>query len=133
MRTTKWRKNDIHLTGQSSTPIRQSGKSQALIQTGRWLLLLIPLIFCVSVLAQTLRERQSARLATQEAEAITDQLQLENQRLREEIEALRTDPAAIERVAREELNMIRPNEIVLSIPEKKPDLEPSAPSPGLAP
>jgi cell division protein FtsB len=71
------------------------------------------------VVAQTYRERQSMRAAYQATEAATQQLRLENQQLREEIEALRHDPEVIERIAREELNMLRPEEIVISVPEKK--------------
>jgi cell division protein FtsB len=86
---------------------------------GRWLLVFsLPAILCVTVLVQTFRERQAVRAASRSAEAAVQQLQLENQRLREEIEALRHDPEVIERIAREELNMLRPDELVLSFPDK---------------
>lgn len=71
------------------------------------------------VVAQTYRERQSMRAACEATEAAIEQLRVENQRLREEIEALRHDPQVIERIAREELNMLRPEELVISFPEKK--------------
>jgi cell division protein FtsB len=45
------------------------------------------------------------------------QLRLETERLMEEIRALKTDPEVIERIAREELHMVRPDEMVLSFPE----------------
>ena len=41
--------------------------------------------------------------------------QLENARIAAEIEALRSNPDAIERAARQELGMVRPGEIVLAI------------------
>ncbi len=44
-------------------------------------------------------------------------LRLETERLMEEIQALKTDPEVIERIAREELHMVRPDEMVLSFPE----------------
>lgn len=39
-------------------------------------------------------------------------LRKENERLRREIKALRTDPEAIEKVARRELGMIKPDEVL---------------------
>ena len=46
-------------------------------------------------------------------------LEGENQQLKEEIKALKSDPNAIERVAREELKMVKPGEVVITLPEKK--------------
>ncbi|HEY5449671.1 MAG TPA: septum formation initiator family protein [Polyangia bacterium] len=43
------------------------------------------------------------------------ELATENQRLAREAEALRTDPAAIERVARDELGWVRAGEIVVDL------------------
>lgn len=42
-------------------------------------------------------------------------LQSENMELTKEIEGLKNDPFYVERVAREELNLVRPNEIVFQI------------------
>lgn len=39
----------------------------------------------------------------------------DNARLRREVDALRDDPRAIERAAREELGLVRPGEIVFSL------------------
>jgi len=44
-------------------------------------------------------------------------LDSENQQLTTEIQALRTDPTAIEKLAREELKLVKPGEVVLVIPE----------------
>ncbi len=46
-------------------------------------------------------------------------LEGENQQLKEEIKALKSDPSAVERVAREELKMAKPGETVITLPEKK--------------
>ena len=46
-----------------------------------------------------------------------EKLDAENQRLTTEIHALRADAAAIEKIAREELKLVKPGEIVLSTPE----------------
>jgi cell division protein FtsB len=42
----------------------------------------------------------------------------DNTQLSGEIKALRTDPAAIEKLAREELKLVKPGEVVLATPEK---------------
>jgi cell division protein FtsB len=47
------------------------------------------------------------------------QLQQENEKLEQQIKALRTDPKAIERMAREQMRMARPGEIIYTLPEKK--------------
>jgi cell division protein FtsB len=43
-------------------------------------------------------------------------LEMENERLSRAITQLRTDPVAIERIAREELGLVRPGERVLRFP-----------------
>jgi cell division protein FtsB len=58
---------------------------------------------------------QSKKLSTIETE-ITN-LDSENKQLTNEIEALRTDPTAIEKLAREELKLVKPDEIILITPE----------------
>jgi cell division protein FtsB len=60
------------------------------------------------------------------------QLAADNDRLAREADALRTDPKAIERVARAELGWVRPGEIVVDLtPQpgaaKPPSVFPSAP------
>lgn len=47
------------------------------------------------------------------------QLNLENTRLAGEVQALKTDPAMIERIAREELNLARPGEKIFKLPPKQ--------------
>jgi len=44
-------------------------------------------------------------------------LQKQNEMLRTEIDSLRHDPATIERIAREQLKLVRPGEIILLTPE----------------
>ena len=55
------------------------------------------------------------KLAAIESEMIN--LDTENKRLTAEIQALRSDPAAIEKLAREELKLVKPGEVVLVTPE----------------
>jgi cell division protein FtsB len=48
------------------------------------------------------------------------ELRRENSRLASEIAALRQDPRAVERIAREELGLARPGELVFIIREEPP-------------
>jgi len=59
---------------------------------------------------------QSTKLTTIENDVTG--LDAENKQLTKEIQALRTDPTTIERLAREELKLVKPGEIVLVSPEK---------------
>jgi cell division protein FtsB len=59
---------------------------------------------------------QSKKLTTIEDDV--NAIDAENKQLTKEIQALRTDPTTIERLAREELKLVKPGEIVLVSPEK---------------
>ena len=48
------------------------------------------------------------------------QLQNENEQLDKRIKALQSDPKAIERLAREQMRLARPGEIIYTWPEKDP-------------
>ena len=57
------------------------------------------------------------------------QLQDENEQLDRRIKALQSDPKAIERLAREQMRLARPGEIIYTVPEKDPKKDqPPAPS-----
>jgi cell division protein FtsB len=58
-----------------------------------------------------------------------DQLQKENQELMDQIKALKTDPSAIEREAREQLHYARPGEVIYLTPGQQ---NPNAPPPNAA-
>jgi len=60
--------------------------------------------------------KQSFRLGALETE-IAD-LEAANEALNEEIRILRTDPAEIERRAREDLKLVRPGEVVIMVPDR---------------
>jgi cell division protein FtsB len=64
----------------------------------------------------TLRARRQHR----ESAAALAQKRQENARLREEIRRLREDPSRIESVAREELGLIRPGEVLFIVHDQKP-------------
>ncbi|PYS28277.1 MAG: cell division protein FtsB [Acidobacteria bacterium] len=58
---------------------------------------------------------QSTKLTAIETEI--GQIETENKRLTYEIQALRSDPTTIEKLAREELKLVKPGEVVLVTPE----------------
>ena len=60
--------------------------------------------------------RKAERLTTLEEQI--DTLESENGDLIEEIRTLRTEPAEIERRAREELKLVHPGEVILVIPSQ---------------
>lgn len=63
-----------------------------------------------------LREREREKQALEED---IRRLTLENLRLVRQVQALRTDPQAIERVAREEMKLVRPGEVVYVLPHRQ--------------
>ena len=67
-------------------------------------------------LLQLMDQRQRAEALAGEIE----ELQAENARLAAEIAALRSDPRAIERLAREELGLVRAGETVFLIRDAEP-------------
>jgi cell division protein FtsB len=48
-------------------------------------------------------------------------LEAENERLRTQVTGLRSDPFQIEKLAREDLGLVRPDEIVFEIVDRHPD------------
>jgi len=70
-------------------------------------------------LMNLVRARRQAQALQAEADRIRD----ENAKLTEEIRLLQTDPAYVERLAREELGMVKPGELIFQFaetPEQKP-------------
>src|SRR5262245_49896636 len=65
---------------------------------------------------QLLRQRQRTEVLAHEIEELRE----ENRVLAEEIVALRCDPAAVERLAREQLGLARPGESVFVLREPPP-------------
>jgi len=47
-----------------------------------------------------------------------DRLNQENTQLSKQVQALRTDPKAVERIARDELGLARPGEMIFKLPEQ---------------
>jgi len=54
----------------------------------------------------------------------------ENQKLADQVQALKSDPKAIERIAREEMGLARPGELIFKLPPKSPPQQtPNPPQP----
>jgi cell division protein FtsB len=87
----------------------------------------ILLIFVIVVLVadaligeKGLRESVHARQQYREVAASLEALRRDNIRLRDEARRLREDPGAIESMAREQLGLIRPGEVLFIIKDEKP-------------
>jgi cell division protein FtsB len=63
------------------------------------------------------RKAQALREQYQRTVAATRVLAEENERLRHQIDALKSDVSAIEDIAREELGMVRPGEVIIRLEE----------------
>lgn len=70
---------------------------------------------CVTVTMRTHAEMRSAGLKLEQINSDVDTLRNTNEALRREVQRLRKDPRAIEAAARTQLNMVRPNEIVVPV------------------
>ncbi len=68
------------------------------------------------------RERREFDVLQQQIQ----QLQKENQQLESQVKALKTDPKAIEKVAREQMGLARPGEIIFTMPDKHSENEKSS-------
>lgn len=84
---------------------------------------LILLAIALSVLAGNaifgeggLRVLLEARRGNQGLEQEIERLEEENRQLEGEIQGLRSDPAAIEKLAREQMQMAKPGEIIFTLP-----------------
>jgi cell division protein FtsL len=56
-----------------------------------------------------------------------EQLDSENQRLQDRVKSLKTDPASIEKIAREEMGLARPGEYIFKIPPRPGDAATASP------
>ncbi len=66
------------------------------------------------------------RRQQKELQALQQQIQKlrrENDQMEEQIKALRSDPKAIERLAREQMHLARPGELIYTLPWKDPKKE----------
>jgi cell division protein FtsB len=76
------------------------------------------------------RDLEAARQRKHLLEMQIQGTEAEIARLRGRIERLRSDPATLERLAREDLGMVRPGDVVIELPQ---DASPAKPKPAVAP
>jgi cell division protein FtsB len=92
-------------------------------RTVHFLLVFVTIVLVVDALVgekgfiETLRARREYRDVSRSLES----LRRENSRLREDVRRLNEDPGAIEAVARKELGLIRPGELLFVVKDAKSD------------
>jgi len=91
-------------------------KAAALASAIALIALLVGSLFGDRGILHLMTQRERAVVLAREIESLRE----ENARLAGDIAALRSDPAAIERIAREELGLARPGETVFLIREATP-------------
>jgi cell division protein FtsB len=86
------------------------------------LLVFVTLVLVINALVgeRGLTETLRARKKHQELVTSIDRLRVENARLRDEARRLRSDPATIEALARQELGLIKPGEMLFIVKDAKP-------------
>ena len=96
--------------------------SPARRKTLQLLLAFVTLVLVIDALVgeKGLLETMRARRQHAELTASIDRLRGENAQLREETRRLREDPSAIESLARQELGLIRPGEVLFIVRDAKP-------------
>lgn len=92
-----------------------------LLHHGRALLALLILVLVVHDVFGThgflaMRRKQQE---IQKINAGLDQLNKENEQLEQEVRELKTDPRKIEKIARDELGLARPGEVIIKIPRSQ--------------
>jgi cell division protein FtsB len=105
-----------------SAPTADGGAWASLTRTVAWILpfgLLIVSIVSVPLGIldeQGLPRYRALKSELAEVERINDRLRREIEQRQRDVDGLRSDPAAIERIARDELGMIREGEILFQFP-----------------
>jgi cell division protein FtsB len=101
-----------------TTPAVPQAKRRRTLQM---LLVFVTLVLVINALVgeRGLMETLRARRQHQELVASIERLRIENARLREEARRLRTDPGTIEALARQELGLIKPGEMLFIIKDAK--------------
>jgi cell division protein FtsL len=79
------------------------------------MIMLATFAVCATVTMRTHAEMRSAEGEYRQVSAEVETLRDRNASLRQEVERLKTDPRTIETAARERLNMVRANEVVVPL------------------
>ena len=102
-----------------SAPVRQTRR-----RTERWRALLVLALLGAGILGYEASSetgylaRREQQNQIQKLARDIDELQMENERLGQDIRSLRSDPGAIEEMAREQLRLALPGEIIVPLPSK---------------
>ena len=96
--------------------------------SGRVLVALVALFLAILGAAglKSYRDLQAARGRETQLETNIEETRRGIDRLRGRIDRLRVDPAMLERLAREDLGLVRPHDVVIELP---PPAQPNAPRP----
>ena len=105
----------------SSVPVATRRRTLHLLLVFVTLVLIINALVGERGLTETLRARQKH----QELVTSIERLRAENARLRDEARRLRSDPATIEALARQELGLIKPGEMLFIVKDAKQSLVPN--------
>jgi cell division protein FtsB len=91
-------------------------------RTFQVLLVFVTLVLIVNALVGERGLTETLRARQHHAELVTaiEKIKIENARLREEARQLQSDPTTIESLARQELGLIRPGELLFIIKDTKP-------------
>ena len=101
---------------------RPTNNSLSLRRKAVWVLFIVLIIsfIVISLVGDNgVLELYRRKLIYQHLEAEINKLLQENERLKEEIRLLREDPFTIEKIAREELGLVKPGEVVCLFPKKE--------------
>jgi cell division protein FtsB len=101
-----------------TTPVPRRTTRNVTIKVAVMLSGVLTIVFLISwaFSEQGISELQRSRSRVQAMEAEIQKLQMENERLAAEIESLKRSTFAVERIAREDLSMSRPGEVVYILP-----------------
>jgi len=92
-------------------------RNMSLFLAAGFVLLLVQDIFGThGVLAMRRAQKEAARVQQE-----IDRVNHENHQFQDKVKALKSDPQAIERIAREEMGLARPGEYIFKIPSKPGD------------
>lgn len=98
-------------------------RNMSILLVAALVLLLVQDVFGThGVLAMRRAEKEAAKVKQE-----IKQIDTENRRLEDSVKSLKSDPQAIERIAREEMGLARPGEYIFKIPAK-PNETPASPS-----
>lgn len=102
---------------------RRRVSSRFLVDALVLMVILAASAICVSVYTRTNSEYEAATARHRSVAAKVEELRVETERKAREVQMLKTDPEIIESCARQELGLVRSNDVVIKLaPEPKQDL-----------